>query len=104
MRDESGRTPLMCACRDGYTECARLLLQAGADPNAEDTDGWTALMYACLNGHETCARLLIQAGADINATVGERRPRSRWPCKRGMQAACACCAPQGLTSEHIHPL
>ncbi len=33
---QDGRTALMCASESGQTDCARLLLDAGADINAKD--------------------------------------------------------------------
>ena len=33
---------LLDAARNGHTECARLLIDAGADANAKDEDGWTS--------------------------------------------------------------
>lgn len=48
---------------DDY-ECVRALLDAGADPNAQDYVGYTPLMFA---GSAKVARALIDAGADVNA-------------------------------------
>ena len=62
-RDESGRTPLMSACRSGHETCARLLIQAGADINATVDEGETALTLAVQEGHAGCVRLLRAAGA-----------------------------------------
>lgn len=47
------------------TEVVRLLLEAGADPNARDKDGYTPLI---LCRHDTAAALLLlKAGANPNA-------------------------------------
>ena len=35
-REQMGYTPLMCAAREGHTDCVRLLLDAGADKEAQD--------------------------------------------------------------------
>lgn len=63
-----GWTPLMQACAKGYTEIARMLLQAGANPNAQKFSGdkETALMYASQRGHEEIVKLLLEAKADPN--------------------------------------
>lgn len=47
--DESGRTPLHIAIDSRHTECVRLLLAAGADPNAKDKKGRTASDTALAN-------------------------------------------------------
>lgn len=42
-----------------------LLLQAGADPNAQDVDEWTPLHAAAHWGHEEACKLLADYGADF---------------------------------------
>ena len=46
---------------------ARLLLENGANVEAELQDGGTALHIAAWSGHEAIARLLLQMGACIEA-------------------------------------
>lgn len=57
--------PLMCACgiwdSAVAAELVKLLLDAGADPNAQDDDGDTALIYA---SDTPVIRMLLDAGAD----------------------------------------
>ena len=52
------------ACAQGDVQIVRLLLEAGADKNAEDPSGNTALMLAAENSHVEIGRLLLEAGAD----------------------------------------
>jgi ankyrin repeat protein len=59
-----GQTPLMAVKGPA---CARILLDAGADPDARDVEGNTALMYAVDRDETEVARLLLAAGADVNA-------------------------------------
>lgn len=55
------------ACRQGYLQLTKLLLQYGADPNMEDADMWTPLHFAALNNRPDCAALLIKSGAIVDA-------------------------------------
>jgi ankyrin repeat protein len=66
-RKDYNMTALQCAARWGRERVIRLLLEGGADVNAEDEDDETALHMAC-NGHETVVRLLLEKraqGTDI---------------------------------------
>ncbi len=70
-RSENGWTPLIAAARHGQPECARLLLERGADPGLANPRGTTPLMYAktyaFASGDFTLMEVLLAAGADINA-------------------------------------
>jgi len=64
--DTRGReqvTALMYALEKGHIDMVKLLIEKGADMNAQDTWGHTVLM--CASDIAT-ARLLIEEGADIN--------------------------------------
>ncbi|KAK4220966.1 hypothetical protein QBC38DRAFT_550337 [Podospora fimiseda] len=67
LKDYKNRTPLSWAAQDGRLAIAQLLVDRGADVNAQEKDGWTALMRASSNGHEAVAQLLVDRGADVNA-------------------------------------
>ncbi len=62
-----GMTPLLYAARDGHTEEARRLVNAGADLEIAEANGMRPLLMALLNDHLEIARLLIEHGADVNA-------------------------------------
>ena len=51
------------AARGGRLDVVRLLLAAGADPNATAGDGCPALWHAAAEGHVDVVRLLLDAGA-----------------------------------------
>ena len=62
-----GATPLLFAARVGDVDSARLLLDAGADPNDAQPDGVSALVLAAHSGHGDVGALLLERGADPNA-------------------------------------
>ncbi|KAL8388029.1 hypothetical protein RB595_009504 [Gaeumannomyces hyphopodioides] len=57
--DSKGRTPLHAACREGHSETARVLLDAGADPAAAAGAAcFTPAHMAALMGHAACLEVL----------------------------------------------
>jgi ankyrin repeat protein len=69
-------TPLHSACASGERESARILLEAGVDPNVRQQGGFTPLHAAAQNGDEELARLLLARGADPDAATDDgRTPR-----------------------------
>lgn len=67
-----GLTPLMQASVFGSLDAMKILLEAGAEVNAEDPRGGTALMYAAWDLSRT--RLLVEKGANVSATSKAGRP------------------------------
>lgn len=59
-------TPLITSAVMGNEEAAKLLIEAGAAVNYQNTDGSTALHTALVFGKNNVANLLIASGADIN--------------------------------------
>ena len=68
-----GFTALLFAARGGFTECAKILLDHGADIKAADPDGTSALVLAIINGHFDTAAFLLDQKADPNAADGMGR-------------------------------
>jgi len=65
---QGGYTPMMFAARRGDIGTARLLLDRGADVNAESEADGSPLVIASAAGHEELALLLLDAGADATNT------------------------------------
>ena len=65
--DSSGRTALMHAA-EGESECVRLLLAAGHQLDAENTDQRTALDTSISYDDESIVKLLLEAGAMTTQT------------------------------------
>ena len=63
----NGFTALLFAARVGDLESARILLEAGANPNDTTTDRMSALVLATYRGNIPVATLLLDKGADPNA-------------------------------------
>lgn len=71
--DDNGTPPLLIALKSGYTIVAKILVDAGADPNARDRLGLTPLLVACgktTQGYQIIAERLIRKGALINVRDG----------------------------------
>ncbi len=64
-RDARGNSPLMYAAALGGPESVRLLLDAGADPNAANDFGATPLMWCA--GDAVKVRMLLSKGAQADA-------------------------------------
>ncbi|HTA71032.1 MAG TPA: ankyrin repeat domain-containing protein [Bryobacteraceae bacterium] len=65
-KDGGGLTPLVYAAREDCLECAKILLDAGADVNQRTHYGWTALLTATQNRHYKLAAYLLDHGANPN--------------------------------------
>lgn len=61
-----GTRPLILAAAAGHSETVKMLLEAGADVNAEDCTGWTALHAGAYGGNADVVSLLLKYGAVSN--------------------------------------
>lgn len=65
-RHRGGFTPLLYAAREGCIDCARALIEGGADINLSDPDRISPLVLALLDQRFDFATYLISAGADVD--------------------------------------
>jgi len=65
-RPAGGLTPLLYAAREGCVDCARVLVEAGADLNVADPEYISPLLMAIINDHFDLAAYLIDKGANPN--------------------------------------
>ena len=61
-----GSSAIMIASKYGHIEIIRLLIQYGADIDAQNHQGQTSLMLASKYGHKECVQLLLEKGANPN--------------------------------------
>ncbi len=65
-RPAGGLTPLLYTARQGCLECAKVLLEGGADIDLADPEGVAPLLLSVLNMHFDVAAYLIGKGANVN--------------------------------------
>jgi ankyrin len=65
-KDGGGLTALVYASRENCMECARTLVEAGADVDQRTFYGWTPLLVATQNRHYELAKYLLDHGANPN--------------------------------------
>jgi ankyrin repeat protein len=75
-----------CACRNGHTSVAAILLARGAKVDAKGVFGGTGLHWAAIHGHQSTVEFLIAQGAD--PTIQDARFSS---------------TPEGWAAEGRHP-
>ena len=76
--DAHGDTPSIMAARGGHLDCLSVLLEGGADPNAE-TNGSrnTAMHVAALGDEKECLELLLRFDGDpTRASFSGHTPRA----------------------------
>ena len=65
-KDKYWRTPLLLACKYGYSQIAEYLINCGAKIDKCDNSDNSPLHYACAFGNLDCVKVLLDNGADIN--------------------------------------
>lgn len=101
---ESRRTALNWAARDGRVDVVELLLKGGADADLRDgilVHGATSLHLAASNGHESVIRLLLANGADISVNASYGGSAFNWAKQGGHEDVCRLLSGAGTESECI---
>ena len=65
------RRPLHFAAANGHSQIIQILLQHGAEIDAQTSGGDTALMKACLFAHRTAVEVLLQHNANASLSNNE---------------------------------
>lgn len=66
-RAKAGWTPLLYASAQGYPTIARMLLDAGANPDIGNVHGITPLMYSAWYGNVDICKILLDHQVSVNA-------------------------------------
>ena len=72
-RNALGVQPINSAAAGGHTGIVRLLLDHGADPNAQLEGGFRPIHAAAQNGNDELCALLVERGADEGAATDDGR-------------------------------
>ncbi|NXH18734.1 PP16A phosphatase, partial [Bucco capensis] len=102
LSNEDGLTALHQCCIDDSGSLVLLLLDAGADVNAQDSELWTPLHAAATCGHLALVQLLIQRGADLLALNSDgNMPYDLCEDEVTLDCLESAMAEQGITQEKI---
>ena len=85
-RNAMQNAPLHAAAAGRNREAVRILVERGADVNAQQEGGWTALHAAAQNGDVEMVRLLIASGAHVHARAGNNQNALDLALTKGHQA------------------
>ena len=82
-RDDWNDTALIIASAENHTEIARILLNAGADPNIQGDQGLTPLIIASDDNNIELVKMLLGKGAKPNLKEGVSNTALYYAIKRG---------------------
>ena len=89
-QDTGGATALWLACSYRQYDSAKILLEAGSNPNIATTNRNTSL-HAAVSGQVYCSKNLIQTlidhGVDVNATNKNNTTALMLVCEKGIKGA-----------------
>jgi len=83
IRSSEGATPLMAATVNRQPAIARLLLESGAQIDAQDGGGYSALMIAASKGRVEVLKVLLANGANVNLIDKDGMTALMWAKKNG---------------------
>lgn len=84
--DFKGQTPLMLTLERGDATLTQVLLEQGADPDAQDYLGRTALHAAVIGRSERCLSALLERKADVRKVAAENQSALHTAVRMGFAA------------------
>lgn len=84
-----GKSALMWAAYEGYSDCVQLLVDKSADVNLLSDDGKSALSWAASCGHVSCVKKLINHRANVHQMDRFQQTALHWAAIHG---SCDCIA------------
>lgn len=97
-----GTSALVVAAHSGHGAVSTLLLERGADPNA-DGGGYTALHAAILRGDVDLVKLLLAKGANPNAPLVKSTPARRNSADYALEFEMVGATPFWLAARFLEP-
>ena len=97
-----GDTPLIKAVSGNHLGVARILLNAGANPNYQNQADVSALVLAALKGQTGMVRLLLDHGADLRSVDRYGSTALISACKRGHVETAQLLIAAGSNVNHIN--
>lgn len=94
--NENGFTPLHAASAQDHVDCARMLLDHGANPNAANNFGVTPVFWAVENGASPIIELLCRYKANINHQDNEGLTPLHWAITHGYLGCAKTLLTQGV--------
>lgn len=82
-KNKNGETALMAACKDGFVEIVKALLEAGADTSDQNVLGYSSIIFAARTGKHQVLAVLLRAGVDPNSTGNDGRTAAHWAAHHG---------------------
>lgn len=76
VKGPAGVTPVHCAAATGHPEMLKLLIDKGADVNAQNKEERTALVWAVREHRDDIVQILLERGVDVNMGAGENNTLS----------------------------
>jgi ankyrin repeat protein len=93
--DESGHPVLHLACLGGHVRCIQMVIDAGADMEAENSRGLTALQVSVEEKRHTSAIMLLDQGADGAVLWKDGRNLLHWAIQNKEERLVARAVRQG---------